>query len=114
MLQVFFSIRLPRPFARAEKRFIDWALSTWIVVTLSSSISAPSLCSALAIADSSAFFRMPAAFLGVKVRIFSAWATDLPRIRFATRRVLDRKRVVEGKSGAVRLFLGGRLTIKKK
>src|SRR5690606_27333450 len=86
MWQVCFSIRLPRPFARAEKRFIDWPLSTWIVVTLSSSISAPSLCSALAIADSRAFLSRPAAFLGVNVRIFSAWATDLPRIISATRR----------------------------
>jgi hypothetical protein len=35
-------------------------------VTFSSSMSAPSLCSALAIADSSAFLMMPAAFFCVK------------------------------------------------
>jgi len=65
-------MRLPRPLARAEKRFSVAPCSTWIVLTFSSSMSAPSLCSAFAIADSSAFLMMPAAFLGVNVRMFSA------------------------------------------
>src|SRR5262245_51718121 len=49
-------------------------------------MSAPSLCSALAIADSRAFLMMPAAFFCVNVRMFSALSTGLPRTRSATRR----------------------------
>src|SRR5438105_3072453 len=49
-------MRLPRPFARAVKRLSEVPLSTKIVLTLSSSMSAPSLCSALAMADSTTFF----------------------------------------------------------
>src|SRR5574344_3063608 len=60
-----------------------------MVFTFSSSISAPSLCSALAMADSSTFLTMPAAFFCVNVRIFRAWSTFLPRIRSATRRPLS-------------------------
>src|SRR5215471_11368697 len=55
-------------------------------------MSAPSLCSALAIADSSAFLTMPAALRGVKARMFSAWSTFLPRIKSATRRPLSADR----------------------
>src|SRR5512145_1754422 len=55
-------------------------------------MSAPSLCSALAIADSNAFLMMPAAFLGVNARMLIAWSTFLPRIRSATRRPLSTDR----------------------
>src|SRR5262245_39270432 len=55
-------------------------------------MSAPSLCSALAIADSSAFLMMPAALRGVNVRMLSAWSTFLPRIRSATSRPLSEDR----------------------
>src|SRR5512143_756026 len=49
-------------------------------------MSAPSLCSALAIADSSTFLMMPAPFFGLKARMFSAFSTRRPRIWSATRR----------------------------
>src|SRR5262245_18249905 len=55
-------------------------------------MSAPSLCSALAMADSSAFLTIPAAFLGEKVRLLRAWSTFLPRTRSATRRPLSTDR----------------------
>src|SRR5512134_47995 len=86
MWQVFFVMRVPRPFARAENLRSDGPCSTKMLVTRSSSISAPSLCSALAIADSSAFLISPAAFFCVKARMFSALSTGLPRIRSATSR----------------------------
>src|SRR5689334_2238857 len=86
MCAVGLLMRLPRPLARAEKRFSVAPCSTRIDLTLSSSMSAPSLCSALAIADSSAFLMMPAARFCVKVRMLSAWWTFLPRTRSATSR----------------------------
>src|SRR5215216_1798886 len=49
-------------------------------------MSAPSLCSALAIADSSTFLMIRAPFLGLNARTLSAWSTGLPRIRSATSR----------------------------
>src|SRR5437764_13547931 len=49
-------------------------------------MSAPSLCSALAIADSSTFFRMRAPFFGLNASRFSALSTGIPRIRSATSR----------------------------
>src|ERR1700744_5355708 len=52
-------------------------------------MSAPSLCSALAMADSSAFLMMPAAFFCVNSSVLSARPTFLPRIRSATRRPLS-------------------------
>src|SRR6516225_6928549 len=52
-------------------------------------MSAPSLCSAFAIADSRAFLMMPAAFFCVNSSVFSARPTFLPRIRSATRRPLS-------------------------
>src|SRR3569832_688360 len=58
-----------------------------MLVILSSSISAPSLCSAFAIADSTTFFTIHAAFFGENVRTFSALSTGKPRIWSATRRV---------------------------
>jgi hypothetical protein len=48
--------------ARLERLKVG-ASSTMIVATFSSSMSAPWLCSALAIADSSTFFTIRAAFL---------------------------------------------------
>src|SRR6185369_4519038 len=52
-------------------------------------MSAPSLCSAFAIADSRAFLMMPAAFFCVNSSVLSARPTFLPRIRSATRRPLS-------------------------
>src|SRR3990167_1862032 len=60
-----------------------------MVFTFSSSISAPSLCSALAMADSKTFLMITAAFFCVNCKIFRAWSTFLPRIRSATRRPLS-------------------------
>src|SRR5512135_519824 len=57
-----------------------------MVFTLSSSMSAPSLCSALAIADSSTFFRIRAPFFGLNARMLSARSTGSPRIWSATSR----------------------------
>src|ERR1035437_1275454 len=79
-------IRLPRAFARAVKRLSTVPFSTQMVFTFSSSISAPSLCSALAIADSSTFLMMPAPFFGLNVRMLSALSTGKPRIWSATNR----------------------------
>src|SRR3954454_21842806 len=55
-------------------------------------MSAPSLCSALAIADSRHFLMMPAARFCVKARMLSAWSTFLPRTRSATSRPLSAER----------------------
>src|SRR5690349_5135147 len=52
-------------------------------------MSAPSLCSAFAMADSRAFLMMPAAFFCVNVKVLRAWSTFLPRIRSATSRPLS-------------------------
>src|SRR5512145_587836 len=79
-------MRVPRPLARAAKRRCAGPFSTKIRVTRSSSMSAPSLCSAFAIADSSAFLMRPAAFFCVNDRMFSALSTGLPRTRSATSR----------------------------
>src|SRR6266581_198539 len=57
-----------------------------MVVTFSASMSAPSLCSALAMADSITFLMMPAPFFGLKARMLRAWSTVLPRTRSATSR----------------------------
>src|SRR5690606_36278221 len=86
MWHVCFSMRAPRPLARAAKRRIDVPFSTWIVLTFSSSMSAPSLCSALAIADSSTLRTIFDAFFGENSRMFSACSTGLPRTRSATSR----------------------------
>src|ERR1035437_1804802 len=79
-------IRLPRAFARAVKRLSTMPFSTKMVFTFNSSISAPSLCSALAIADSSTFLMIPAPFFGLNVKILSALSTGKPRIWSATSR----------------------------
>src|SRR6266511_3212646 len=86
MWQVCFRMTLPRPLARAVKRRKFSALSTQIVLTLSSSMSAPSLCSALAIADSSTFLMIFAPFFGLKESKVSALSTGSPRIWSATSR----------------------------
>ena len=86
MWLVRFKIRSARPLARGITRFMLGPSSTKILATLRSSISAPSLCSALAIADSNTFFTKAAAFLLVKVKISNACATFLPRIKSATKR----------------------------
>src|SRR6185436_15436550 len=52
-------------------------------------MSTPSLCSALAMADSSTFLTMTAPFFWVKFRMLRAWSTFLPRTRSATRRPLS-------------------------
>src|SRR5574343_1058098 len=57
-----------------------------MVLTISSSMSAPLLCSALAMADSMTFLTIRAPFFGEYARMFSAWPTDLPRTRSATGR----------------------------
>src|SRR5512134_2421455 len=54
--------------------------------TLSASMSALWLFSALAVADSSTLRTISAAFLGVKRNVASAWPTGLPRTMSATRR----------------------------
>src|SRR3990167_8739429 len=79
-------IRTPRPLAREWKRRRVGPPSTWMVATLSSSTSAPSLCSALAMADSSTLRTCPAAFLGLNWSSSRARATGIPRIWSATRR----------------------------
>src|SRR6267142_2222404 len=86
MWQVCFRMTLPRPLARAVKRRKFSALSTQIIRTLSSSMSAPSLCSALAIADSSTFLMIFAPFFGLKASRLSAFSTGRPRIWSATSR----------------------------
>src|SRR3989454_652822 len=57
-----------------------------MVFTFNSSTSAPSLCSALAIADSSTFLMMCAPFFGLKASRLSAFSTGSPRICSATSR----------------------------
>src|SRR5208282_3866214 len=77
---------LPRPLALAVNRRRLSALSIQIVLTLSSSMSAPSLCSALAIADSSTRLMILAPFLGLNASTLSALSTGRPRIWSATSR----------------------------
>src|SRR5271167_319492 len=77
---------LPRPLARAVNRRRLSALSIKIVLTFSSSMSAPSLCSAFAIADSSTRLMILAPFFGLNVSTLSALSTGRPRIWSATSR----------------------------
>src|SRR5690606_13970900 len=79
-------MRVPRPFARAMKRFSVGPSSTMMVVTLSSSTSAPWLFSALAIADSTTLRIMWAAFLSENFSRLTARSADSPRTWSATRR----------------------------
>src|SRR6476619_459576 len=86
MWLVRFRIRVPRPFARAMKRFSDGPSSTMIVVTFSSSTSAPWLFSALAIADSATLRIMWAAFLSENFNRLTARSAVRPRTWSATSR----------------------------
>src|SRR6185369_9457648 len=80
------TMRLPRPLARAWKRFISGAASTWMEAIFSSSMSAPWLCSALATADSSVLSTSSAPFFGMKRSCESARPTRLPRTTSAISR----------------------------
>src|SRR3546814_2999549 len=79
-------MRVPRPLARAMKRFSVGPSSTMMVLTFSSSTSAPWLCSALAIADSTTFLIRWAAFLSENFSRLTARSADRPRTWSATRR----------------------------
>src|SRR5690606_6941286 len=79
-------MRVPRPFARAMKRVSVGPSSTMMVVTFSSSTSAPWLFSALAIADSTTLRIRWAAFLSENLSRLTARSADSPRTWFATRR----------------------------
>src|SRR5918995_4921924 len=81
-----FTMRLPRPLARAWNRFATGAASTSMREIRSSSMSASWLCSAFAIADSSTLRTMRAPFFGVYASTASALPTGWPRTRSATRR----------------------------
>src|SRR5262245_51582957 len=81
-----FTMRLPRPLARAWNRFITGAASTSMRATFSSSMSASWLCSAFAIADSSTLRTSLAPFFGVYASTASASPTGWPRTMSATRR----------------------------
>src|SRR5687768_11205088 len=81
-----FTIRLPRPLARAWKRFSRGASSTRMLSTFSTSISALWLFSAFAIADSSTLRTSAAPFFGVKRSVESACPTGCPRTMSATSR----------------------------
>src|SRR5580700_4050229 len=80
------TIRVPRPLARAANRFSTGAVSISMRATFSSSMSAPRLFSALAIADSSTLSSSRAPFLGMNFRVASALPTPLPRTASATSR----------------------------
>src|ERR1700733_16013293 len=79
-------MRVPRPLARAAKRFNCGAASTSTRETLSSSISTPWLCSALATADASTLRTRCAPFLGMNFKTFKALPTGAPRTASATSR----------------------------
>src|SRR5690606_448893 len=80
------TMRSARPLARGMMRFSERPSLTKTVETFRSSTSAPSLCSALATADSSTFFSSSAAFLLLKANRLSASPTFFPRIWSATKR----------------------------
>src|SRR5882724_7913368 len=79
-------MRAPRPLARAIQRFMCGPSSTKMALTFNSSTSAPLLCSALAMADSSTLRTSLAPRLGLNSRTLRASPTLLPRIWSATRR----------------------------
>src|SRR3546814_45234 len=79
-------MRVPRPVALAIKRFSVGPSSTMMVLTFSSSTSAPWLFSALAIADSTTFLIRWAAFLSENFSRLTARSADRPRTWSATRR----------------------------
>src|SRR5690606_37844961 len=96
-------MRVPRPLARAMKRFNSGPSSTVIVAILSSSMSAPALFSALAMADSTSFLISAAAFLSENLSRLTARSAGRPRTWSATRRAFcGEMRAV--RSTAVRLL----------
>src|SRR5690606_31476201 len=100
-------MRVPRPFARAMKRFSSGPSSTVIVAVFSSSISAPALFSALAIADSTSFLIRPAAFLSENLSRLTARSAGMPRTWSATSRAFcGEMRAV--RSTAVRVLIAVR------
>merc|ERR1712093_911736 len=60
--------------------FHSWTFVNKTLDTRNSSMSAPSLCSALAIADSNTFFTSAALFFGLYARSSRAFSTCIPRI----------------------------------
>src|SRR5271168_573245 len=85
MLENGFSMRPARPRARGLKRFITISLPTQAWATTRSSTSSSWLFSALAIADSSAFFTSVEILLLENSRSASALDTFLPRMSWASR-----------------------------
>src|SRR5690606_16095585 len=79
-------MRVPRPLARAMNRFSVGPSSTMMVLTFSSSTSAPWLFSAFAIADSTTFLIRWAAFLSENFSRLTARSAVRPRTWSATRR----------------------------
>src|SRR3990170_33761 len=79
-------IRAPRPLARACERLSVGPPSTKTRATRNSSTSAPSLCSALAMADYNVLRSSLAAFFWLNSRTSIARATGNPRMRSATSR----------------------------
>src|SRR5690606_38999103 len=79
-------MRVPRPLSRAMNRFSIGPSSTMMVVTDSSSTSAPWLFSALAMADSTTLRIMWAAFLSENRSRLTARSAGRPRTWSATRR----------------------------
>src|SRR5690606_11555710 len=79
-------MRVPRPLARAMKRFRVGPSSTMMVLTLRASTSAPLLFSALAMADSTTFLIRAAAFLSENFSRLTARSAGRPRTWSATRR----------------------------
>src|SRR5580704_14064569 len=80
------TMRVPRPLARAAKRFSCGATSISTRDTLSSSMSTPWLCSALATAEASTLRTSSAPFFGMNFKADSAVPTGSPRTASATRR----------------------------
>src|SRR5208282_5055625 len=85
MFENGFSMRPARPRARGLKRFNTMSLPTHAWATTRSSTSSSWLFSALAIADSSAFFTSTEILLLENCRSARAVATFLPRISWASR-----------------------------
>src|ERR1700722_6452778 len=81
-----FTMRVPRPLARAAKRFSCGATSMSTRETLSSSMSTPWLCSALATAEANTLRTSSAPFFGMNFKAARARPTGSPRTTSATRR----------------------------
>src|SRR5690606_15393437 len=100
-------MRVPRPLARAMKRFSSGPSSTVMVEIFSSSMSAPALFSALAIADSTSFLISAAAFLSENLSRLTARSAGRPRTWSATRRAFCGE-MLAVRSTAVRLLTSAR------